>query len=85
MHPCNNKHLNRVSNYKQYFNEINIDGFEFTDGFKCSDVHRFEELNNLSIKIFEFNFYQDQNKWRYNLMPVEVGKNDSDRAVDLLI
>ena len=43
LHPCNNNHPNRVSNYKQYFVEINIEGFEFTNGFKCSDVHKFNE------------------------------------------
>ena len=32
-------HPNRVSNYKQYFNEINIEGFDFSNGFKGSDVH----------------------------------------------
>ena len=53
---------NKVSNYKQYFNELNINGFDFSYGFKCSDVHRFNELNNLSINKFELNFYQDQNK-----------------------
>ena len=25
LHPCNNNHPNRVSNYRQYFNESNID------------------------------------------------------------
>ena len=39
LHPCNKNHPNRVSNYKQYFNELNIQGFDFTNGFKCSDVH----------------------------------------------
>ena len=48
-HLCNKNHPNRVSNYKQYFNEINIEGFDFTNGFKCSDVHNFQKLNNLSI------------------------------------
>ena len=56
IHPFNNNHPNRVSNYKQYFDELNIQGFHFTNGFKCSDVYRFNELNNLSIKIFELNF-----------------------------
>ena len=51
-HPCNNNHPNRVSNYRQYFNELNIVGFDFTNGFKCSDVHKFEKLNNLSENIF---------------------------------
>ena len=56
IHPCNNNHPNRVSNYKQYFDELNIQGFDFSKGFKCSDVHRFNELNNLSVNIFELIF-----------------------------
>ena len=85
LHPCNNNHPNRVSNYKQYFNELNIEGFDFTNGLKCSDVPKFEKLNNLSINIFELNFYQDQNKWRNKLIPSGSSKNDSDRVVDLSI
>ena len=30
------------------------------------------------------NFYQDKNKWKHNLIPIETSKNDSDRGVDLL-
>ena len=85
LHPCNNNHPNRVSNYKQYFNELNIQDFDFTNGFKCSDVHKFNELNNLSVNIFELNFYQDQNQWRHKLIPIEVSKNNSDRIKDLAI
>ena len=62
LYPCNNNHPNRVSIYKQYFNELNNQGFDFTNGFKCSDVHKFNELNNLSVNIFELIFYQDQNQ-----------------------
>ena len=65
LHPCNNIYPNRVSNYNHFFDELNINGFDFTNGFKCSDVHRFNEINNLSINVFERNFYQDQNKWRH--------------------
>ena len=72
LHPCNNNHPNRVSNYRQYFNELIIQDFDFTNGFKCSDVHKFNELNNLSVNIFELNFYQDQNQWKYKLVPIEV-------------
>ena len=82
--PCNN-HPNRVSIYKQFFNELNIQGFDFTNGFKCSNVHRFNDLNNLSINIFELKYYQDQNKWRHELLPFEVSKNSSDRVIDLAI
>ena len=87
LHPCNINHPNRVSNYKQYFNEININGFDFANGFKCSNVHKFNKLNNLSINIFELNFYQDQKKWRHKLIPIEVSNSsdNSDRVVDLAI
>ena len=56
LHPCNINHPNRISNYKQYLNELNIQCFDFTNGFKCSDVHKFNELNNLSVNFFEINF-----------------------------
>ena len=53
LHPCENSHANRVSIYLQYFKELNIDGFDFSNGRKCSDFHRFEKLHNLSMTIFE--------------------------------
>ena len=84
-HPCENDHPNRVSNYKQYFNELNLQSFDFTNGFKCSDVHRFNELNKLSVNIFELNFYHDKDKWKHKFIPIEVSKNGSDRVIDLLI
>ena len=34
LHPCNNNHPNRVTNYRQNFKELNIEGFHFTNGFK---------------------------------------------------
>ena len=83
--PCNKNHPSRVSNYKQFFNELNNNGFEFIIGFKSSGVHIFNELNNLSIIIFELNFYQDQNKWRHKLIPIEFSKKNSDRIFDLAI
>ena len=85
LHPCNRNHPNKVSKYIQYFNELNSQGFDFTNGFRCSDVHKFNELNNFSINIFELNFYQDQNNWRHRLIPIEVSKNKSDKVIDLAI
>ena len=82
LHPCNNNHPNRVSNYKQYFGELNID---FINGFKCSNFLKFIELNNLSVNIFELIFYQDQNQWRHKLIPIGVSKNSSDRVIVLAI
>ena len=84
-YPCNNNRSNRVSNYKQYFKELNIQDFDFTNGFKCSDVHKFNEVNNLSVNIFELNFYQNQNQWKHKLMPIEISKNNSDKVIDLAI
>ena len=78
-------HPNRVSNYKQNFDELSNEGFDFTNEFKCCDMHRFEKLNILSINIFEINLYQDKNKWKYNLIPIEISKIESDRVVDILI
>ena len=82
LHPCNNNHPNRVSNYRQYFNELNIQDFDFTNGFRCSDVHKFNEVNNLSVNIFEVNFYQDQNQWKHKLIPIEISENNTDRVID---
>ena len=85
LHPCENTNPSRVNNYVQYFNELNFQNFDFTNGFICSDVHKFNELNNLSVNIYELNFYQDGDKWKYNLIPIEISKNESDKVIDLLI
>ena len=85
LHPCENDHPNRVSKYKQHFNELNTNGFDFTNGFKCSDMHRFEKLNSLSINTYEIIFHQDGDKWKHNLIPIEVSKNESNKIIDLLI
>ena len=80
LHPCETN-PDRVSKYMPYFNELNKEGFDFTNGFRCSDMYRFEKLNNLSINIYELNF--DQNK--YKLIPIEISKNELDKVIDLLI
>ena len=82
LRPCNNNHRNRVSIFKQHFKELNNQDFDFTIGFKCDDVHKFEKLNGLSFNIFELNLYEDQNKWRQKLIPIQVSKLIQ---IDLLI
>ena len=80
LHPCENI-SNIVSSYRKYFHELNIEVFDFTNGFKCSDMYRFEKLNNLSINIYELGFDQIKHK----LIPiVEVNKNESDKVIDLI-
>ena len=85
LYPCNNNHPNRVTTYKQNFKELNIECFDFSYRFNCSDVHKFNELNNLSVNIFELVFYQDQKSWRHKLIPIEISKNNSDTVIDLAI
>ena len=66
------------------FNQLKTEGFDFTNGLRCSDMHIFDNLNNLSINIFELNFYQAENKRKHSLTPIENSKNESDKVVDLL-
>ena len=40
LHPCQNSHPNRISNYKQYFNDLKIEGIDFTNGFKTSECSK---------------------------------------------
>ena len=60
LHPCVNSHPKRLSNHRQYFNELKIDGFDSSNEFRFSDALDFEKLNNLSVNIFELGFHQDQ-------------------------
>ena len=85
LYPCEDTHPSRVNNYSHNFNELNFESFDFTNGCKCSNVHRFKELNNLSVNIYEINFYQDGDKWKHILTPIEISKNESDNVIDLLI
>ena len=50
-----------------------------------SVVKTFEKPKTLSINISELNIYQDQSKWKHNLIPIEISKNESNRVVDLCI
>ena len=72
LYPCENDHPSRLSNYRQNFDELNIEGFDFRNRFRCSDVHNFEKLINLYVNINELNFYHDKNKWKHNLFPIEI-------------
>ena len=64
LHPCNNSHPKKVKNCSQYFDELNIEGFVFTNGFKCSDLHKFKKINTLSKILYELNVYHDGKIWK---------------------
>ena len=80
-----NSHPSRVLTFIQCFNELNIHGFAFSNGFKCCHDHKFANLNILSINKFELTFYPDGNTRKHNLLPIEVSKNHSDKVSDLLV
>ena len=85
LHPGENGNPNRVSSFRHFFIEININVLDFLNGFRRSDRLRDEKLNNLSVNIFELNFCQDQNNWKHKLIPTEPSENESYRVVGLLI
>ena len=77
LHPIadsKNGHATRVSIYRKYLFDLSIEGFDFNNGIKFRDVHKFEKLNNLSINLFEKSFCQDQNKWSHKLIPIEISE-----------
>ena len=82
LHPSRNGHPERTSSYIEYFNELNIEGFDFTNGFKTSDVKKFESANNLSINIFELKFNLEG---KHKLVPIELSKIEHETKIDLLI
>ena len=40
-----NGHAVRVSKNRQYFDEINSENFDFTNGFNYSDAHKLESID----------------------------------------
>ena len=69
---------------QKYRNELNIVWFHFSNGFERSDVDRCEKLDNLSITLIELNFYHEGIKWKHKRIPIEISRNNSDRAIDLM-
>ena len=54
---------------------MNIDGFDSLNGYKCSDVYKFEKTNSFSIKRLEIIFFPEGSEWKSKLLPIEIGKN----------
>ena len=64
---------------------MNIQDFGFTNGFKCSDVHKIEKLTRLSIIIFLLGYHQDQIKWKHRFLHMEFFLKNSHRVVASII
>ena len=84
LHPLDNTQSTTVKKYLKYFNELKFDGFDFTNGYKCSVIHKLETLNNIFNSIPEINFYQVGDKWKHKFIPIEISENESDKIVDLI-
>ena len=72
-----------VPNHMEGFNYSNIHGFNFPNGYKCSDAYILENLLNSTKNFVELSFYQEEKGWKHNLFPFELTKNKSDGVVDL--
>ena len=57
LHPCEISHPLVVESFRQYFNELNIEGFDFCNGLRCSDAHYIQKLNIFSKNKFQLKFY----------------------------
>ena len=54
LHPADHHHADRVSNYEQYENEVNMEGIEYP--VNLSDIDKFENQNpDISISVFVLN------------------------------
>ena len=49
LHPCENDNPNRVLNIEFKPIELNITVLIFSNGFGCSDMHKYKKLKTLSI------------------------------------
>ena len=82
IYPCKISHTTRVPKYRHCFNELNNDGFNFSNGYKLSDIKRIEKMNNYYENVFELNFYRIGIERKHKLLPFEIFTNDSDRVID---
>ncbi|GFX69609.1 uncharacterized protein TNCV_1769781 [Trichonephila clavipes] len=53
LHPADD-HVDRISKYKPYENELNLEGIEFPVKMEDRVFKRFEKLNNVSVNIYSY-------------------------------
>ena len=64
------------------FIEFYIDGFEFSNEQKCSELPKVEKLINVSTNIFRVGFHQVGIEGKHKLLPIEFIETISDTVVD---
>ncbi|XP_043485237.1 uncharacterized protein LOC122513067 [Leptopilina heterotoma] len=68
----------RVSNYKEFENELNFDGIDFPVTLK--NVSKFEKLNNISINVYGLSKYYGD----FTTHPLHLSAEKRDKHVNLL-
>ena len=68
LHCCEECQSEGISNYSQSVDAINLDGLDFSTGFKRSVALRLEKKENFSVKIIEIKFYRVETKRNYKVI-----------------
>ena len=74
-------HAERVSAYKSYFNELNLNGLEFPLGLE--KIPKFESMNNISVNVHVVEYYSKNGD--IVLVPAYLTKSLRNRHVNLLM
>ena len=73
----------RTSNYSMHMNKLNLEGFEFPK--KVKDIRKFENLNSLSVNVFELTTNVRSCAQSSALTPILINKNYLQPQIDLLL
>ena len=68
LYPWNEKNAERYTKYLPYVDKVNMAGVEFP--VKLSDISKIENLNNLSISVFQ---WWQENEWSECIIPLRHG------------
>lgn len=80
------KHVERLSNYERFKNELNFDGIEFP--VSVQDIDKFELLNpNISVNVYIIEKERNVNtgKDEYMLLPIRLTQNVKSQHTHLLL
>ncbi|GFW55306.1 uncharacterized protein TNCV_116921 [Trichonephila clavipes] len=75
LHPADD-HVDRISKYKPYKNELNFEGIEFPVKMDDRVFKRFERLNNVSVNIYSY-----EGK---DIYPLRITAKKADKHINLL-
>ncbi|GFX51159.1 uncharacterized protein TNCV_2735101 [Trichonephila clavipes] len=74
LHPAGD-HVDRVSKYKPFENELNFEGIEFPVKMEDRVINKFERMNNISVNIYSYD---------KDIYPLRITQNRVDKHINLL-